>query len=105
MSRMTKFLNQRCYVEPYKADAQGRAELNMFGEIQYSPGLTCRCRHEMSFQDVQVANGSIVKSTARYFLDGKHEIKADYRIDGRAVLAVMAYVNAAGSVEGYEVYV
>ena len=105
MSRITKFLNQKCCVEPYKVDAQGKAELNMFGEIQYEAGVTCKCRHEISFQDVQVSNGNIVKSTARYFLDEKQEIKADYRIDGRAVLSVTSYVNAVGAIEGYEVYV
>ena len=105
MSRMTKFLNQKCTVEPYKVDAKGNAELNMFGEIQYLPGVQCKCRHEIAFQDVQVSNGNIVKSTARYFLDEKQEIRADYRIDGRAVLSVSSYVNAIGAIEGYEVYV
>ena len=105
MSRMTKFLNQTCVVEPYKVDAQGNAVLNMFGELQYAEGVSCRCRHEISFQNVQVANGSVVKSTARYFLDEKQEIKTDYRIDGRAVVSVSSYVNAFGGLEGYEVYV
>lgn len=105
MSRMTKFLNQKCLVEPYEVDSEGNARINQFGDIQYRTPVTCRCRHEIAFQDVQVTNGSIVKSASRYFLDEKQEIKADYRIDGRAVLSVTSYVNAAGAIEGYEVFV
>ena len=105
MSRMTKFLNQKCVIEPYKLDDQGLALTNEFGEIQYAEGISCKCRHEVVSKDVQVANGSIVKSMSRYFLDEANEIKADYLIDGRAVLTVISYVNAAGAIEGYEVYV
>ena len=105
MSRMTKFLNQKCVVEPYEVDSQGAARIDQFGDIQYKKPVSCRCRHEISFQDVQVPTGSIIKSTSRYFLDEKLEVKADYRIDGHAVLLVTSYVNAKGALEGYEVYV
>ena len=105
MSRMTKFLRQSCAVEAYQVDSSGQPKHNQFGEILYEEPVTCRCRHEIAFQDVQVTNGSIVKSASRYYLDGSLEIKADYRIDGRAVLTVTSYVNQLGQVEGYEVYV
>lgn len=105
MSRMTKFLNQKCAVSPYQLDEQGEPQVNQFGELEYLPSVMCKCRHEISFQDIQVSNGSVVKSTARYFLDDTQEVKADYLIDGRAVLSVISYVNALGKVEGYEVYV
>ena len=105
MSRMTKFLRQKCVVAPYKIDAHGQPKANEFGEIEYGNPITCKCRHEISFQDVQVSNGNIVKSTSRYFLDESFEIKADYLIDGRAVLNVRSYVNPLGRIEGYEVYV
>lgn len=105
MSRMTKFLRQKCQVESYKVDSSGQPEMNRFGEVVYNEPIQCKCRHEIAFQDVQTTNGQIVKSTARYFLDESVEIKADYRVDGRAVLSVSTYVNQHGLVEGYEVYV
>lgn len=105
MSRMTKFLRQQCRVEPYKVNAKGEPVYNDFGELQYQPAKSCRCRHEVSFRDVQTSSGQLVKSTSRYFLDERLEIKADYKIDGRAVLSVSTYVDGLGQCEGYEVYV
>lgn len=105
MSRMTKFLRQKCSVQPYRVDGAGKPALNDFGELQYESAKTCKCRHEVSFKDVQTANGQLVRSTSRYFLDESVEIKADYRIDGREVLSVSTYINGLGQCEGYEVYV
>lgn len=105
MSRVTKFLRQRCVVTPYQVQANGQPIINPFGEIQYDEPQVCKCRHEISYQDVQVANGSLVKSSSRYFLDDSVEIKADYLIDGLAVLSVSTFVNQKGVIEGYEVYV
>ena len=105
MSRITKFLKQKCRVQPYKLDDSGLPKYNQFGELQYDEPVCCRCRHEISYQDVQVTNGSIIRSTSRYFLDESMEIKADYLIDGMAVLSVSTYVNQLGRVEGYEVFV
>ena len=105
MSRMTKFLRQQCQVQPYQVNEAGEPVFNDFGELQYMQARTCKCRHEISFQDVQTSNGQLVKSTSRYFLDESLEIKADYKIDGRAVLSVSSYVNGLGLCEGYEVYV
>ena len=105
MSRITKFLKQTCSVQPYLTTDTSKPLLNDYGEIQYKPPITCRCRREMSAQDIQTSNGSIVRSTARYFLDEKLEIRPDYLIDGCVVLTVHSYVNQLGRVEGYEVYV
>lgn len=105
MSRMTKFLRQKCKVQPYEVDAAGNPMYNDFGELQYQPPKVCNCRHEISFRDVQTSSGQLVKSTSRYYLDESLEIKADYKIDDRAVLSVASYVNGLGLCEGYEVYV
>lgn len=105
MSRMTKFLKQTCSVEPYSVAEDGNAETNRFGEVIYSEPIECKCRYEVFFRDIQVENGSIIRSTARYFLDESLEIKADYRIDGNVVISVETYINQLGKVEGYEVYV
>ena len=105
MSRMTKYLRQTCQVEAYQLDEKGDPDMDRFGNIIYSAAQTCKCRHETAFQDIQTANGSIVTSVARYYLDESLEIKADYRIDGRAVLTVSTLVNEKGLPEGYEVYV
>lgn len=105
MSRMTKFLRQQCLVQPYEVDAKGEPVLNDYGELQYGSAKSCKCRHEVAFRDIQTANGQLVSSTSRYFLDESVEIKADYKIDGREVLSVSTYVNGFGQCEGYEVYV
>lgn len=104
MSRMTKFLRQKCQLEKL-IEEKGQPKLNDFGEFQYEPPVVLNCRHETSHKDVQTANGSIVRSTSVYYVDESHPIKADYRIDGKVVISVMGYVNALGNIEGYEVYV
>lgn len=104
MSRMTKFLRQKCQLERF-IEIDGTPILNIFGEFQYAPPTVISCRHELSYQDVQTANGSIVRSTSRYFVDDSHPIKADYKIDGKVVISVKEYINSLGKSEGYEVYV
>lgn len=104
MSRMTKFLRQICQLEHY-AEVNGVPKLNDFGEIQYEAPVTVRCRHEMSHKDVQTTNGSVVRSTSRYFVDDSQLIRADDRIDGKVVVSVQSYINGLGQSEGYEVYV
>lgn len=104
MSRMTKFLRQTCQLEKFILE-NGQPKLNTYGEFQYQPPVEVRCRHESSHKDVQTANGSIVRSTSRYFLDESHEVLADERIDGKVIISVVSYVNAIGAIEGYEVYV
>lgn len=104
MSRMTKFLRQKCQLEKL-IEENGQPKLNAFGEFQYQPPIVLKCRHEIAYKDVQTANGSIVRSSARYFFDESQEIKPDYKIDGKVVISVVGYVNALGNIEGYEVYV
>lgn len=104
MSRMTKFLRQRCTVERYVVE-NGQPKLNMFGELQYQPPVTLKCRCEASHKDVQTANGSVIRATTVYYLDDTTPIMAGYRVDGHVVVSVTGYVNSQGLVEGYEVYV
>lgn len=105
MSLLTKFLNQTCLVEAFEVDALGQPKHNAFGELVFHQPKKVRCRHEISYKDVQVPNGSIIKATSRYFFDSNFEIKTDYRVDGHAVLSVSSYVNQFGKLEGFEVYV
>lgn len=105
MSRMTKFLKQTCSVEAYTLDEQGQVVMNRFGDIVYQPPQTCKCRHEISAQDVLTTNGDIIKSTSRYYLDQSMELQTDYRIDGKPILTLNTLVNERGGIEGYEVYV
>lgn len=105
MSRMTKFLRQKCLVQPYRVDKAGNPALNDFGELQYEPAKSRSCRHEVVFKDIQTANGQIIKSQSRYFLDESLEIKVNYKIDGNIVIEVSTYINGLGQCEGYEVYV
>ena len=104
MSRMTKFLRQRCQLEQYLIE-DGVPKLNMFGELQYQPPIELKCRHEIAHKDIQTANGSTVKCMSVYYVDEAVPILVDYRLDGHVVLSVISYVNALGNLEGYEVYV
>lgn len=104
MSRMTKFLKQKCSLEKYAVE-NGQPRHNAFGELQYQPPVQLKCRHEMSTKEVQTANGSTLRATSVYYVDESEPILVDYRIDGHVVLSVISYVNALGNVEGYEVYV
>lgn len=104
MSRMTKFLRQQCLLEKY-IEEDGHPQLNDFAEIQYAAPIEVKCRCEASHKDVQTTNGSIIRSTAVYYFDESHPIKADYRVDGRVVVSVIGYTNGLGLTEGYEVYV
>lgn len=104
MSRMTKFLRQYCFLEKY-IEEDGHPKLNDFGEVQYAAPIKVRCRCEYSHKDVQTTNGSIIRSTAVLYFDESHPIKADYRVDGKVVISVIAYTNGLGLTEGYEVYV
>lgn len=105
MSRMTKFLRQTCLLESAILDAYGNQQLNEFGETQYEEPKQIKCRHEVSYRDVQTTDGRIIRSASRYFLDDSNVIKANDRLDGRVVVSVSEYINALGESEGYEVYV
>lgn len=104
MSRMTKFLKQRVWLEKY-VEEDGQPKMNMFGELEYQEPISIKCRHEMSHRDIQTENGSIVRATSVYYLDETVEIKSNYKLDGHVVVSVISYVNGLGAVEGYEVYV
>lgn len=104
MSRMTKFLKQKCLVAPYQLDEKGVPLLNRFGETVYEAPTECKCRREKVVKDIIQSNGAILRATTRYFLDEKQEVLADYLIDGKAVLAAEEYINELGQLEGYEVY-
>lgn len=105
MSRMTKFLRQTCVLEIAMIDKDGESILNEFGEYQYEAPKRVKCRHERSHRDVQTTDGSIVRSTSRYYLDGSVSIKAGDRLDGKVVVSVTDCINGLGLSEGYEVYV
>ena len=105
MSRMTKFLRQTCEVQPFKSDRRGNAILDDFGELMYLQPVQYKCRCERSHKDIKTTNGSLIRSTSRYYLDNSADIKPDYKIDGNIVLDVSEYINGLGQIEGYEVYV
>ena len=104
MSRMTKFLKQTCSFEAARVQ-NDRVVLNEYGDIQYEPAITLACRREAYVRDLQTANGAILKTSSRYFLDESVEIKANDRLDGCVILACSEYTNQFGQCEGYEVYV
>ena len=105
MSRMSKYLKQKCTYEKLKRDETGRILLDKFGEPQYEDAVVIKCRRETTVQDVQTNTGAILKSTTRYFTDDKQSIQASDKLDGKAVLKVQEYINQFGVAEGFESYV
>lgn len=105
MSRITKYLRQKCSYEQLVRDSQGRVLLDKFGEPQYSAPVIIKCRREVTVQDVQTSTGAMLQSSTRYFVDSDHQIQADDRLDNKTVLKVQEYINQYGAPEGYEVYV
>lgn len=105
MSRMSKYLKQKCTYEKAKRDENGEAILDKFGEPIYGSLEIIKCRRETCIQDVQTSTGAILKSATRYFTDDKQSIQAGDRLDGKAVLKVQEYINQFGVAEGFESYV
>lgn len=105
MSRMTKYLKQKCTYEKLRFDENGKVLLDKYGEPQYESPVIIKCRRETTVQDVQTNTGAILKSSTRYFTDDNHSIHADDKLDGKAVLKVQEYVNQFGVAEGFESYV
>jgi len=105
MSRMTKYLKQKCTYEKAKRDKNGEILHDKFGEPLYEDSETIKCRREETVQDVQTNTGAILKSSTRYFTDDKHSIQAGDKLGGKPVLKVQEYINQFGSAEGFESYV
>ena len=105
MSRITKYLRQKCTYEKLKRKPDGTVSLDKYGEPQYEAPVIIPCRRETTIQDVQTSTGAILKSSTRYLTDNKHSIQADDKLDGKAVLKVQEYTNQFGVAEGYESYV
>lgn len=105
MSRMTKYLKQKCTYEKAKRDKSGKALLDKFGEPLYEAPEVIKCRREETIQDIQTSTGAILQSSTRYFTDDKHSIKAGDKLGGRPVLKVQEYTNQFGGAEGFESYV
>lgn len=105
MSRMTKYLKQKCTYEKAKCDKNGNILHDKFGDPQYEASEIIKCRREETIQDVQTSTGAILKSSTRYFTDDKHSIKAGDKLGGKPVLKTQEYTNQFGAVEGFESYV
>lgn len=104
MSKMTKFLKQRCQFEEAQR-INGATVLNEYGDIQYTSPKTLMCRREKYVRDIQTYNGAILKANTRYFLDESVEIQADDRLDGHVILSCEEYIDQFGECVGYEAYV
>ena len=105
MSRMTKYLKQKCTYEKLKRDENGKVLLDKFGDPLYEAPEVIKCRRETTIEEVQTNTGAVLKSTTRYFTDDRHSIQANDKLDGKAVLKVQEYTNQFGVAEGFESYV
>lgn len=105
MSRMTKYLRQKCTYEKLGRSLDGEVFLDKFAEPQYELSTIIKCRRETFVQEIQTNTGVILKSSTRYFVDNKQTIQANDKLDGKPVLKVQEYVNQFGILEGFECYV
>lgn len=105
MSRMSKYLKQKCTYEKLKLNENGKILLDKFGEPQHDTPIVIKCRRETTIQDIQTSTGAILKSSTRYFTDDKQFIQAGDKLDGKTVLKVQEYINQFGIAEGFESYV
>lgn len=105
MSRITKYLRQKCTYEKQKRSKDEEVLFDKYGEPLYEASVVIKCRREITVQDVQTNTGAILKSTTRYFTDNKQSIQVNDKLDGKAVLKVQEYTNQFGVIEGYECYV
>lgn len=105
MSRMTKYLKQKCTYEKLKRNQAGKVLLDKFGEPQHEAPIVLKCRFETSTQEVQTNTGAVLTSIARYFTDDKHIIQVGDKLGGRSVVKVQEYINQFGVAEGFESYV
>lgn len=106
MSRMTKYLKQKCSLERLVRDPDTQKPvLDAYGEPQHYFPQVRACRREKVIKDVYTATGSIIRVDTRYYLDGTLFVDAGDRIDGREVIGVEEYINGHGDPEGYLVYV
>lgn len=105
MSRMSKYLKQKCTYEKLKLDKNGNVTHDKFGNPQHESPKVIMCRREESIQDIQTSTGAILKSSTRYFTDDKQSIQAGDKLDGKPVLKALGYTNQFGKAEGFESYV
>ena len=105
MSRMTKYLKQKCTYEKPKYSKDGEILFDKFGGYQYEEAAVIKCRREETVQEVQTSTGAILKSTARYFTDAAHPVQVNYKLDGMTVIKAHEYINQFGRPEGYVSYV
>lgn len=98
MSRITKYLKQNCRLATV-------GPLNRYGEPQYASEITLVCRREPCSRDIQTANGALVRSSDRYYLDDAQVIHNDDLLDGKPILTINGLVDQFGKLIGYECYV
>lgn len=105
MSRVTKYLRQTCLYESAKTNTDGTPALDRFGERQYAQAIQVKCRAEGISKQILTAEGAIITSATRYYLDSTVPVKTEDRLDGHVVLHVATLVNGQGRSEGTECYV
>lgn len=105
MSRMTKYLHQRCEHEALNVDEKEEPILNQYGEPEYLTVVTVKCRRERSAQDVETTDGRIVRSTSVYYIDEKTVLRVNDKLDGKVVLNLTEYTGSTGKSEGWMAYV
>lgn len=105
MSRMSKYLKQKCTYEKLKHDNNGKVVLDKFGEPQYESPVVIDCRFEKNIQEIQTSTGAVLSSSIRFFTDDKRSIQAGDKLGGRPVIKVQEYINQFGVAEGFESYV
>lgn len=105
MSRMSRYLRQKCVIARALLDDDGNVKLDRYGEALYGEGETFKCRREQKVEQVQTTDGVNLVSSKVYYLDETAKLSKTDRIDGMDILEFSEYTDGAGNLVGYEAYV
>lgn len=105
MSRISKYLRQKCTLQRCLRDTKGEIVRNSYGEPQYDEELVIPCRREVRTQKVMTTDGSILTATSVYYLDPHDLVSVEDLVDGHVVLTVTEYTGSSGLLEGIQVTV
>ena len=101
LTLLTQFLNQTCVIEKFDTTYD-----DVHSDVRFLPPQTVKCRKESYTKELATAEGTIVRSQSRYFLDSDTPVEAwRDKIDGRVILEVQDYPWLDGTIVGYEVTV
>lgn len=104
MSRMTKYLHQRCVLEKLVRNEQGEPLLDKYGEKTYQEPQELKCRRQRESRTVSTSDGLLLSIGMSYHIDEKVEPGVGDKIDGVEIAEISDYIDGRGVCYGYRCY-